>query len=696
VSTAAAPQPEPAFRLTFFKNFQAAEKHEEECTLPDLARRVRTVTALEKAQLPWLKLARFGQVRTDKNSLRHDANVLSITGVEADYDGEQIPVTQAVELMDKAGLLGMVYTSPSHTEDAPRWRVLCPTSAEMPPAERERLLGRLNGLLGGVLSTESWTLSQAYYFGSVRGNPSHEVHVVDGTPIDEHGELDEIWRGKPHAGSKPDGTGAGAADKTDVASLLAEIVSGAAYHASCVRLLGVWALAAVPFLEARHRLLAAFDAVPEDRRDARWQERRGDVDRCLQDIYGKEARRKDREKPAEAAPSPWAQGLLRDAKGSAINNLANAMTALRGADELRDCFALDQMLRAPILMAPLPGADPDALPRQLRDGDVTLLQEWLQRQGLRRLGRDTTHQAVEQRAAERGFHPVRDYLATLRWDGVQRLATWMHTYLGVEHGAYASGIGTMFMVAMVARVFRPGCKADYMLVLEGPQGSGKSTACAMLAGRWFSDSLPDIRGGKDVSQHLNGKWLIEVAEMSALDKAEAAALKAFITRGEERYRPTYGRMEVTEPRQCVFVGTTNKATYLRDETGARRFWPVRVGLIDLPALRRDRDQLFAEAVHLFRSGAWWWPDADFEAQHIRPEQDARYEADAWEQAISEWLGLETRTTVLAVARGALFIETPKLGTADQRRIAAALERLGWVRGGREARERFWVRGGGHG
>jgi predicted P-loop ATPase len=308
----------------------------------------------------------------------------------------------------------------------------------------------------------------------------------------------------------------------------------------------------------------------------------------------------------------------------------------------------------------------------VRDDDVSVLQELLQKSGLEKVGKDIVHQGVDLRAHERSFHPVRDYLNALRWDGKQRLGSWLITYLGAADTPYHRRIGLMFLVMMVARIFYPGCKADYMPALEGEQGTLKSTACQILGDRWFSDSLPDIRsGGKDVAQHLNGKWLIEVAEMSALDKTEAAALKAFITRTTERYRPSYGRKEVIEPRQCIFIGTTNKAVYLRDETGGRRFWPIKVGLIKIDDLSRDRDQLFAEPVHLFHAGTPWWPDAEFERTHIIPEQDARFEADAWEEKITEYLRGKADATILDIAQHALFITTNKIGTAEQRRCPAS-------------------------
>jgi predicted P-loop ATPase len=392
----------------------------------------------------------------------------------------------------------------------------------------------------------------------------------------------------------------------------------------------------------------------------------------------------------------WLDDAQCDPRGEPRPNLYNVMRALRRDPRIREMLAFDDMLRTTVLQHPVPDspqpeADPFE-PRPLRDADVTALQELLQASGLEKIGKDIVHQGVDLRARERAFHPVRDSLNAAVWDQVPRIDTWLTTCLGAADTEYHCAIGKMFLIMMVARIYEPGCQADYMPILEGPQGSLKSTACRVLGGQWFSDNLPDIRtSGKDVSQHLTGKWLIEVAEMSALDKADAAALKSFITRCAERYRPSYGRKEVIEPRQCAFLGTTNKSAYLRDETGGRRFWPIKVGRIDIDRLIEDRDQLFAEAVSLYRIGTKWWPNSAFEREFVAPEQEERYEADAWEEPIRTFLAGTPRVTVMQIACDALKMDLPRIGTADQRRITAVLERLGWERTKRQGGARYWVR-----
>jgi hypothetical protein len=410
---------------------------------------------------------------------------------------------------------------------------------------------------------------------------------------------------------------------------------------------------------------------------------------------GEGSAKKTRQRKPRSEGPPWLGLCVTDDSGRVIPNHANLMVALRAAPELNDAFAFDEMLMAPVLRRELPiapngeGASTGHLPRPMRDTDVSQLQEWLQHCGMPKIGKDQTHQAVDPRAQECAFHPVRNYLDSLVWDRRERIGSWLTTYMGAEATPYAAKIGQFFLIAMVARIFEPGCKVDYMPVFEGEQGVQKSTACSVLAGKWFSDGLPDIHH-KDASQHMRGKWLIEVAELSAISKADTEALKTFVSRTEERYRPSYGRKEVIEPRQCVFVGTTNKTTYLKDETGARRFWPVKVGEINLAALKRDRDQLLAEAVARYRAGEHWWPDAVFEQAHIKSQQEARYEGDPWEERIAEFVATLTRVTVTGVATGALgFDGVSRVGTADQRRIANVLHGLGW-RPRKDFRGRFYT------
>lgn len=286
--------------VTFFRDYAAQEKSEEGLTLPALAELIRNTTASEKTRLPWLKLARLGNARTKKGSLRHDGNVIAVSGIEADYDAEQIGCDAAVETLDKAGLQAIVYTTPSHTDEAPRWRVLCPFSCELSPDRREHMMGRLNGLFRGIFTGESWTLSQAYYFGAVNGNPVHRVEVVEGMPLDLCHELDESWLGKPDT-KRVNGGGNGhfRSGPVEEDALCAAIISGESYHPSCTRLVGKWAQQGVPLLDAQNKLYALFDEVAPGNRDARWQARRNDVPRIVLDIYGKEAEQRE-ERPSTA------------------------------------------------------------------------------------------------------------------------------------------------------------------------------------------------------------------------------------------------------------------------------------------------------------------------------------------------------------------------------------------------------------
>ena len=244
--------------------------------------------------------------------------------------------------------------------------------------------------------------------------------------------------------------------------------------------------------------------------------------------------RKQREKVKAA----WLNRCILGETGKPLAVLANALIVLRTV--LPDLFIYDSMLCAAILLHALAKDEVNFTPRPVTDVDVGLVQERLQHLGLKRIAKDVVHQAVDIIASENKSHPVRDYLGGFAWDGTARLPGLFPAYFGTEDTEYTQAIGPMFMVAMVARIFEPGCKADYMAVLEGPQGTLKSTACNVLGGQWFSDNLPDINAGKDALQHLRGKWVIEVSEMHAMNRAEAAHLKAFITRTTDAFGQATG------------------------------------------------------------------------------------------------------------------------------------------------------------
>ena len=232
------------------------------------------------------------------------------------------------------------------------------------------------------------------------------------------------------------------------------------------------------------------------------------------------------------------------------------------------------------------------------------------------------------------FHPVRDWLRSRPpWDGVERLGDWLTDCLGVPKSAYTQRVGRYFLMGMVARVMRPGVKFDYCLVLEGPQGRGKSMALSVLGGEWFGDTDLDLHN-KDAMSALRGKWLYEFAELGSVTRAEASKQKSFLSRQIDEYRPVYGRREIRCPRQVVFAGSTNEWEWNKDPTGGRRFWPIDcANEINIDALRGMREQLFAEALRAFDSGERFWPTPDEQRALFDPEQLKREQADSLVDAL---------------------------------------------------------------
>jgi len=202
------------------------------------------------------------------------------------------------------------------------------------------------------------------------------------------------------------------------------------------------------------------------------------------------------------------------------------------------------------------------------------------------------------------FHPVRDWLDTLKWDGEKRVATWLRDYLNSEKQSaeYLEAVGTLMLAGMVGRIYNPGCKFDWVPILEGTQGVGKSSTPRILAGdKWFSDASIPL-GDKDAVMNLQGVWVYELGELTAMSKYDTGLMKEFVARTTDKIRPPYGERLAQFPRQCVFVGTTDKEQYLKDDVGHRRYLPISVGQVEFSHLEKDREQLFAEVVEIYKAG----------------------------------------------------------------------------------------------
>lgn len=353
------------------------------------------------------------------------------------------------------------------------------------------------------------------------------------------------------------------------------------------------------------------------------------------------------------------------------NHQGNVRLALRklGVSVRHDAFA-DRML-----IAGLPERGPNL-------DDAALDRLWLaidERFGFRP-ALEFFNKVVMDEARNARFHPVRDYLDALRWDGTPRLDRWLAVYGGADDTPYTRAVGALVLVAAVRRVRQPGVKFDEMLVLESAQGTNKSSALRALAVRdeWFVDDLPLNAEGKVVIERLAGRWIAEAGELKGMRKGEVEHLKAFLSRQEDTARLAYGRLPVIVPRQCVIVGTTNSERYLRDLTGNRRFWPVRVEGFDLDRLRADVDQLWAEAAEREATGESIRLDPALWAA-AGEEQDARRVEDPFALALSLALGDQTGKISAHAVWDVLRIPVGQRTQEHNARVGDAMRELGFER-----------------
>lgn len=380
---------------------------------------------------------------------------------------------------------------------------------------------------------------------------------------------------------------------------------------------------------------------------------------------------------AENGAHDWEAYLERDKRGGLAASLGNVYRILTNHPKWDGVVAYDEFTGQVAKLRPPPFGGGEV--GEWSDMDDLRATLWIEQAYSFHPRKDMVMDAVLLAADACKYHDVRQYLGGLEWDGTNRVETWLATYLHVADCEYTRKVAAKWLVACIARIMRPGCKADNVLILEGAQGLFKSTALKILAGeKWFTDA-PFKIGDKDGYTLIRGKWIVELGELDSFNKADSSQAKLFFAQSIDRYRPFYGKRPSDVPRQCVFAGTVNLDTYLKDETGNRRYWPVRVQReIDRAGLEAVRDQLWAEALHLYEQGVIWWVTEE-ESSLFELEQDDRYEGDAYQDELSRFLAFRDSATMTELLAEGLRLEVAKWTLPEQRRVGKCMKALGWMR-----------------
>jgi predicted P-loop ATPase len=397
------------------------------------------------------------------------------------------------------------------------------------------------------------------------------------------------------------------------------------------------------------------------------------------------------EPPPETEPNDdgdgaWQQSLRMTAEGRITKVPGNLALMLGNLPDWRGALAYNEFSGKITWVRPAPkleGVVPPGIGEDLADHHEIYVSQWFSRHRCVDFSKEAIRAAIESAARLNRHHPLQEYLEHLVWDSVPRVDGWLSRYLGTEANETTRIMGRWWLISAVARAMQPGCQADHVLVLKGPTGAGKTAAIRTLANReWSLESVPSLRDQKDSMAILRGKWIAVFSELESVRGAALTLVKDYVTRCNDVYRPPYGHNDICVPRSCIFAGTANEQYCLPpDPTGARRWWPVAVGKIDVESLERDRDQIWAEAVHLWRLDERWWPSDQAEVALLTATQEESTLEDPWLAVLAEWLYVPGRESEAyqghEILRQALGVTVDKITRAEEYRVGVCLGRLGW-------------------
>jgi predicted P-loop ATPase len=396
---------------------------------------------------------------------------------------------------------------------------------------------------------------------------------------------------------------------------------------------------------------------------------------------------------APTRDADWREQLIVSDKGVPRDCRENVIYVLRDHPEWAGTLAIDTFASRIVCVRDTPLGHKTG--DEWRPDDESALALWLsEREYLTVRSLDTVSQSVRHVALLKQMHPVQDYFSSLEWDGRQRVRRWAVDFMDCADNEYSRLVGFFFLLNVVRRIYEPGCVMRSLPVFEGAQNKGKSRALWTLANPWYADTMLRI-GDKDAYQLLQGMMIYEISEMDSFSRAEASAVKAFISSTEDRFRAPYERSPTTHRRQTSFAATTNAAEYLKDWTGNTRFWPLAIGdFIDLEGLALARDQLWAETVHWYRQGERAFPTQEQERELFKPEQDKRMIVHPWQEMVADYVMGTTRTvTTREIMQDALKIDLSRVNPqgSEAQRVGQILNGLGYTKAqSRVVGRREWV------